>query len=439
VRRDLLVVSIVLGLHLGVLWWLDRVPGPRPIWGDEIMYWEVASHWAAGTPAVLEPLWPPLYPRLLALAIQAGASRVWIQAAQVLLLVAALGLLADLLRRLVGGPVTVATVLLVALDSQVVAFAFYFWPEVLHLFLATATVWLAVTRAPAVAWPVLLGVTVGLTLLTKNLLGPLVPVAAAAWLLVAGRAAIGPLLVAGVAMTATLSPVAVAQYRQHGIVMPGDSALFNVWVGLHDLSPRNLTHEIVGDELAGFLASAPRQADRNRLLWARLRAFVADRGAAAILGAQIARQYRRLLDTNSFFTDQLPGSDIAGPDFGYRAPTPAQAWAARAVSWTVFVAILMLAPTGLLVLWRQHRAVAATVAIYLAYSFALYLVVHVKTRYRVAMMPALSLCAGAALVMASTGPRRAQALAGASWWWWRTAAGVGGLLAALALANTFAG
>ena len=44
--------------------------GAARLWGDEIMYADLATRWARGEPATLELLWPPLYPRLLAIAMR---------------------------------------------------------------------------------------------------------------------------------------------------------------------------------------------------------------------------------------------------------------------------------------------------------------------------------------------------------------------------------
>jgi hypothetical protein len=429
-RRAVLVMLSVLAVHLGVLLWLDRVPGPRPLWGDEIMYWDVASRWAAGQPATLEPLWPPLYPRMVAFVLSHGGSALAVQAVQATLLACALWLLTSLLRGLVGAPIALGTSLLLAIDPQVVAFAFYFWPEMLHLALVCAGLWVAVTR-PRI-WPMaaLLGVIAGLTLLTKNLLGPFLPIAAGLWIVSDGRTALAAVGVATLAMAITVSPVALDNVHRHGTLLPGDSARFNVWVGLNDVSRRNLVDEIVGDELATFLASGSRQADRNRVLDARIRTLVSERGMWTILRSQLGRQYIRLFDKDSFFTDQLPGSGIEAPDFGYRALSMAGAWAPRLWAYTVYLLILILAPFGFIRLWRRHRALAVGIAAYVGCTLAICLLVHVKTRYRVALMPALAVCASAALLHArAPGSRIPPALLG-------LAATASLVLVGLALANT---
>jgi hypothetical protein len=58
------------------------------------------------------------------------------------------------------------------LDPQVVAFTCYFWPEILHLFLAVAAVRVLVSTTGGWRWAAVLGALVGAALPTKNVLGP---------------------------------------------------------------------------------------------------------------------------------------------------------------------------------------------------------------------------------------------------------------------------
>ena len=67
----LVTLALALGLH-ALLAWLELAPAPRRLWGDEIMYAELAERAARGEPAAPELLWPPLYPRLLGLAARLG-------------------------------------------------------------------------------------------------------------------------------------------------------------------------------------------------------------------------------------------------------------------------------------------------------------------------------------------------------------------------------
>jgi hypothetical protein len=63
------VAAFIALLVHGTLLVAGSFPFPRHLWGDEITYAEAARRISAGLPPNLELLWPPLYPRFLALAL----------------------------------------------------------------------------------------------------------------------------------------------------------------------------------------------------------------------------------------------------------------------------------------------------------------------------------------------------------------------------------
>jgi 4-amino-4-deoxy-L-arabinose transferase-like glycosyltransferase len=156
-----------------LLFALDTPARPRALWGDEVMYADLAHRLAAGEDARIDPLWPPAYPRFLAgLLVLGGGSFVLTRCVQVALLFAAALLLRDLAARITGSAVagTVAGALLL-LDPQVGAFAHFLWPELPHLFLFLFAARILVAPRERPAWLAVAGVVLGLALLTKSLLG----------------------------------------------------------------------------------------------------------------------------------------------------------------------------------------------------------------------------------------------------------------------------
>ena len=179
---DVAVGLVAVGAHLalaGVAW----LGGPRALWGDEKTYLNSAIAVLQGDPSWWPiPLWPPLYPRFLAgiLAVS-GGNPVGITIIQTLLLFAAALIFGDLVLRWTGSRVAgLASFLMMAGFPPLAAYSYFLWPEVLHLVLAVAAFWILVVRRGSVPWLALAGVALGLTLLTKSLLGPFVPVLLAA-------------------------------------------------------------------------------------------------------------------------------------------------------------------------------------------------------------------------------------------------------------------
>lgn len=405
--------AVVLLVHLALVF-LDRPAAPRPLFGDEITYRAAAGRLLAFGAADLDPLWPPLYPYFLApLLALGGGGLFWVRAVQLALLGLSAFLLADLGKRWSGRPeVGALAAFLLLADPQVAAFAHYLWPEILHLALFLGALRMLVQAGeaegrPAWIWAAGAGLVLGLALLTKTLLLPflpllLAPLAFSAFSTVSSERRQRPrgLLAAGLALliaVAVVTPAAWTNHqRGHGWVI-ADSSRFNLWVGLNDTSRRNLVGEIVGDEYERYQASAPTLPERNRILSAKIRALVEERGWPALLAAQLARQPFRLFEKNSFFTDQLPGGALPAMGFGYRGVPPILAATLRGWSYLLYGAVLALAGWGIFLAVHRASPWWRVLLAFLACNLALFLLFHVKTRYRVQLLPVLDLYAAVAV------------------------------------------
>lgn len=420
-RRGQTAVAAFIALLLhAALAVAGRFPSPRHLWGDEITYAEAARRISAGLPANLDLLWPPLYPRFLSW-LGAPGSLLGVTLVQALALLGASLLLRDLVSRsgAPGLPADLAGFLLLA-DPSTAAFAHYLWPEVLHLFLFLFATWIVVARGGRALWLVLLGFVLGAALLLKSLLGPFLPlllypvvVSAKGWRRLANPA------LALVGVVAFTLPVRIANLRREGTFVVADSARFNLWVGLNDRSRRNLVDEIVGEEYGRWRASGASLAERNAATGRRIREYVTDRGIPAILADQLGKQYFRLFDKGSFLTDQLPGGAIAAQGYGYVDPPPVLAAGLRGAAVVAGIGILLAAAAGLVLAPRPLGTPLRLLGLFLVYNLGLFLVLHVKTRYRVQLAPSL-LAFGATLLHdsgarfgAASGLRRATAVAAA--------------------------
>jgi 4-amino-4-deoxy-L-arabinose transferase-like glycosyltransferase len=253
-----------------VLWAVYALPRPKVLWADEAIYWQAAAELAGGGGARLDLLWPPLYPHFLALLSRAGGDSVLVvQLVQSLMLIAVALILRAIVLRLGASPVAAATVALLTLAYPPLAsFAHYLWPEILHLLLFVAALWILLARAGDWRWMPLLGLLLGLALLTKSLLGPFLAVLLVP-LLLDGGAMRRRLLCLGLtlaALAATVAPTLIATHQRTGQWLLADSAAFNVWVGLNDRSRRNFVDPIAGNEYQRFRASAASHAERVRIV-----------------------------------------------------------------------------------------------------------------------------------------------------------------------------
>ncbi len=370
-----------------------------PLVGDQAQYDTEARRLASGEALHPSFLWPPLYGRVLSGFYRLFGPRLLpIKLAQIGLLLLAGALLSRLLEQagIRQRAALLATGLLLS-DPQVAAFAHYLWPEILHLFLTLLGVFLLVVPGQRTSLRCLAaGLCFGLALLAKSLLGPFLPMLA----LVAFGAGTGPwasrllrpaALALGVALVT--APVALRNYSAYGSFRIASSALLNVWIGINDPEDRHDYDSVARQQVKEYLLSSPAPARRERIVRARIVHKVSEEGLRSVLREQLRKQYRRLLDKDSFFTDQLPGGRW-GPQLSH----PLRTALLRTWAYGAYALLLGLAGLGLVqVRGRSGWRAAALPLAFLLFNLAAFLLLHAKTRYRLAFLPCLAFLAALAL------------------------------------------
>jgi 4-amino-4-deoxy-L-arabinose transferase-like glycosyltransferase len=398
------------------LWWLETNPVPRSLWGDENTYLRSALRFGSGDPEWWpEALWPPLYPQFLAGLIEVGGgSLAIIVVVQSALLALTAVLLFDLTRRLTGSRSAGTVVAVVTLGyPPLAAFAHYLWPEVLHLFLFVAFLWILVARAGRPGWCSMAGVALGLALLSKSLLLPIAPLflVIAVWRRPVREAVVTVMLVAALAVV-TVAPTLAANARRTGSPSIANSATFNLWVGLNDRGRESFRHDVVWPEFQRWMESADTDAARDRILRSRIGELVRQRGFVSVVTGQLSKQYFRLFDAGCYLIDQLPGGAAQiQSGAGYLGAAPGVAAVVAGVTTASILALYLGASAGLILGGcRQHRWVRV-LAIFVVYNLALFLWLHVKTRYRIQMLPAAFVGVGCLVAWVEAGccPRPTRA------------------------------
>jgi len=392
------------------LWWLDRRPLPRVLWGDENRYLASATKLLAGDPGWWpEPLWPPLYPQFVSGVMWFGrGSLAVLVLVQGVLLAATAALLGDLTRRVTGSRAAGLAVAVLTLGyPPLAAFSHYLWPEILHLFLFSTLLWLLVARWRQAFWCAMAGVVLGLALLSKSLLMPFVPVflLAAVW----GQArkeAVPRVALMLVLTVATVTPTVLANARRTGTPMIANSAAFNLWVGLNDVGRESFRNDVVWPAYQQWEASADTYAQRDQILRERIRDLIGERGWLAALKDQFSKQYFRLFHAGCYLTDQLPGGGAQRQSgAGYIGVGPRLGRVVGSVSIAPYLLLLVAAPVGLAVGGCRRNRWVRTLVIFIAYNLLLFLWFHVKTRYRIQMMPAALVGVGCLVAWVEAGFR----------------------------------
>jgi hypothetical protein len=184
-----------------------------------------------------------------------------------------------------------------------------------------------------------------------------------------------------------LAPTAVANLERHGVASIGNSAWFNLWVGLNDVSRKDYQNDAAPRAYGEYLRSAESAPERDAILRRRIADHVAEHGPLRVLSAQLGRQYFRLFDKDSTLTVQLPGGRMYERGRGYlHAPVPVAA-ALRAASWSLYVVLLVTAVAGASLWLARPPGWLLGTLVFVAYNLALFLFLHVKSRYQVPLLP----------------------------------------------------
>lgn len=398
-RRALAALFIVLfAVTQALLWYAYYGHGAKALIGDEQVYQDTALAILAGGAWMPGTIWPPLQPLLMAAVYALFGSHVLaVQVLQTILFVACAALLRDLWRQL-GGSVAAANIAaaLFLLNPAIAAYAQWLWPEIPHLFLLLAAFCLLV-RAASPLRAFAGGASIGLAMLAKSLLSAFWP----AFLILFLRRErpflhLRPAVLYVLGLALLTAPALLHGWREYGRPMIADSSVYNLWVGLGDRWRSDYVADMGGATLPAFLASGATPRERNAAYLGKVRALVAERGVGTVLADQIGRQYFRLFSAKTPLVSQLPGPACAGHLSVYRSP-PWLTGALTGLNDALHALLLAAAAFGMVCWrWRPDRRFAL-VALFFAYQLGLFLLLHVKARFLLPMIPFLCGFAGSFL------------------------------------------
>jgi 4-amino-4-deoxy-L-arabinose transferase-like glycosyltransferase len=409
------IAFVALAAGLLALYWL---PEAKTLAGDEGSHYQptALSILAGGDWFDRNMLWPPLQGLFMAgIYAVAGPHILAVQLVQLALLACCGFLLRRIWLASTGDANAAAWAgVLLAVNPLTIAFATYLWPEILHLFLSLLMAWLllqsrhAAHIGNAVALAALAGVMLALCLLTKSLLTAfwpllvLVLIRRDAWPASAFRSTAFVL-----ALIVVASPALYRGWQETGHWQIADSSWFNLWAGLSDEHRGDFVFDGTGSRMAMYLDSAPDQAGRTDFAKQKVRERITEQGLTETIAAQFSKQYFRLFDSRNFLVAQLHGPECRGYIGRYRLESPglnrAIDYAARA--W--HIVLLVMFALGLAA-WRGWRKPWLwLLGTYVGYQLALFLGLHVKTRFLLPLLPVL--CVFAAHFLAQFPQFRATA------------------------------
>lgn len=402
-RAGIIIAFVLLSAGLLALYWF---PEPKLLTGDEGSFYQPQALriLAGGDWFDTRMIWPPLQSLFLAgIYALTGPSILVVQLIQLALL-ACSGLLLQRIWLALTGNTSAAiwAGALLAINPLTIAFATYLWPEITHLFLSLlAVLLLARAREPsrrlssAIVLAALAGIVLGLCLLAKSLLTAFWPllllplIRRSDW-----RASTLRVLAFLLAMLLTTAPALYRGWQETGRPQIADSSWFNLWVGLADEHRSDLVYDKTGPRLAAYLDSAPNHAGRVAFAQTQAAMIIDRQGWLDTIATQLGKQYFRLFDARNFLVAQLHGPNCRGYISRYRVDS---ALLNRLIDYAArfwHLALLILFAFGLAA-WRHWRQPWLWLTgAYVGYQLALFLGLHVKSRFLLPLLPVICVFAG---------------------------------------------
>ena len=394
VRKAAPLFILGLAVNLGFLG-LYYATGPKALIGDEAYYMDRAQALVSGGAPEPNPLWPPFYSDLMAVVFSVtGPHILAIQIIQILMNLAAGGFLWRIAAFILKSEKAAAAVLgAYLLSPEITAFSHFLWPETVHLCFSLAAIWLLMAHGHRPMALAAAGFSLSLALLSKLLLLPFIPVVFAVYLFNSGsnwRPRLARTGFAAAVMALTLLPTLVRNLMLYERPMVADSSVFNLWVGLNDRELADYRNDTTGIEELHFNQSGPDLETRNKVYRQKIAKKIESQGWPSILVRQLSKQYFRLFHYEQFFATQLPGEPRQAYTFGRSFLTRCLHWWDH--GW--YVLLLAAAALGIAGLHWKRLGWEHLFALFLVYNLGLFLLVHVKTRYMIQMMPALLIFCG---------------------------------------------
>ena len=378
-----IVFYAVLQILLGTIYYH---PESKGLVGDENHYLQKAQ--GLEDESGWDLLWPPLYPLFLKAGLWLANGRlVGVQILQAFLLLLLALFWGQVTTRITSDSLAGAlTTFLLLTYPPLVAFTHYLWPEILHLSLLSIVFYLVLFKDKSEIWVAVLGLALGFTLLSRSLLLGFVP---CLFLFLArrGRPHLR-VLRTSIAVSCTmivLLPVAFSHYRIYGSTKIFGSAAFNTWIGLNEQGPRSNEGPIVGRNLAFYKALPGNPGEKDREMWRKSLDLVRQQGPLKTFSKQISLQPFRLFDRHTYFSQQLPGGVIE--QWGRQGYVHTPPWISQSLtlfSFSLYALILVTACFGGVLLGWRNAGVRLWLLFFL-YNLSIFLVLHVKSRYRIPM------------------------------------------------------
>ncbi|VAW36171.1 hypothetical protein MNBD_GAMMA01-79 [hydrothermal vent metagenome] len=365
--------------------------------GDEQRYLDTGLAIAAGGDWHPSPLWPPMQSVLIALFAKIFTNPLLpLQIFQYSLLLLSGFILKDIVFRETNNKLAAQLALaIMILYPSWLAYSQYLWPEVIHVTLFVAIIWINRYQYHSYKWMLLSGFLLGLAILFKSLLLLFVPFLYLPLLLnLRLDKALLKMTLSILVATLVIAPAAIKAHKMTGSWMVSNSSMFNLWVGLNDNKRQSFTNDIAAPMYHTYMDSADTDAQRNLIAKDNAIEKIQRDGYINTLVNQLSKQYFRLFDYQSFFSQQFQGekNDNYVNKYKHRYDEPLVAIVL--VFNNIFYLFGLIAMSFGLIVSIKKSVIAQQFALFLLYTLALFALLHVKSRFRIPLQPLMAFYAG---------------------------------------------
>ena len=388
--KYLILFSVILE---SILFYIYYFPETKLFFGDEQRYLNTGLSIAVGGDWHTNPLWPPGQSILISLFARFFVNPVLpLQLFQYVLLLFSGFVVRDIVWRETANRVSSQLALaIMILYPSWLAYSQYLWPEVIHVTLFVVIIWINRYRYNSYKWMLFSGFILGIALLFKSLLILFVPFLYLSSVLKLGwkkalLTIVSSLLMAMIVM----APASLKAHKMTGGWMVSNSSMFNLWFGLNDDKRQNFTHDIGGVMHKEYMKFADNYQQRNEVAKNKALKKMKDEGYINTFIKQISKQYFRLFDYQSFFSQQFQGEKSENYLNKYSHHHNEVLVKLLLLFNNLFYFILMLGMFFGVSVSIKKSLVAQQFALFLLYILALFVLLHTKPRFRIPLLPIMA-------------------------------------------------
>lgn len=397
--RNIVLISI--GVQC-LLFYFYYHPDAKILLGDESRYYNEGLSIAKGGDWHNNPLWPPMQSVLISLFARIFEHPLFpLQIFQYLMLLLAGFIVRDLTWRETAhqGAAQISLAIMLWYPTWL-AYAQYLWPEVVHVLLFVSIVWINHYKKDSIGWMAFSGGLLGVMILFKSVVLLFIPFLYLPLFVTAKR---GEYLWSSVFIKVSLSilmamiivaPASIKAHKLTGGWMVSNSSMFNLWYGLNDDKRQHFANDMGGSIYAKYMKSADDFQTRNQLVKEQAIKKIQTQGIINTIINQVKKQYFRLFDHQSFFTQQFKGKSSDHYKNRYHHSHDDILVKTMINFDHVFYFFMMLFMVLGLIVSIKKSLMAQQFCLFLLYTLGLFILLHAKSRFRIPLMPLMAFFSG---------------------------------------------